>query len=156
MKLGKTFWTGGRSLRRLLVESAHGRLGVLICSEILEAAALSELSGRVELLVVPAWNQDTPSFEYIVHAAASMLVHSFVCVANDATSSDSRIAAPVKEPRHERDWCRLVHRGATQVIWGDLPIDELRRVHEGGPSNGFMSVATGREYRPLPPDWNGA
>ncbi len=137
---------------RLVVESAHGRLGVLICSEILEAPALSTLAGQVELLLVPAWNHDTPSFEYVVHAAASMLVHTFVCVANDAEASDSRIAAPVKEPRHERDWCRLVHRGETQVIWGDLPVGELRRIHEPEIFAAYLPPAP-REYRPLPPGW---
>lgn len=70
-----------RSMRRLTVESEHGRLGVLICSEILEADALSDLRWSIELLVVPAWNDDTPSFDHMVNSAASLLVHSFVGVA---------------------------------------------------------------------------
>src|SRR5262249_13105643 len=116
--------------------------------EILEATALSVLSGHIELLLVPSWNGDTASFDYISHATASLLVHAFVCVANNAEASDSRIVGPIKEPRHEREWCRLVHRGENQVLWGDLPIGELRLIHNG---RGFP--VPDRDYRPLPPGW---
>lgn len=157
--LGRKFVSGMQTMRRLIVESAHGRLGVLICSEILEASALFALSGHVELLLVPAWNDDTPSFEHVAHAAASLLVHSFICVANNAEASDSRIVAPIKEPRHERDWCRLVHRRENQVIWGDLPVAELRSVHDGAGSRDSGSATDERRrrrtYRPLPPGWRG-
>jgi hypothetical protein len=136
------------STRRLVVESAHGRIGVLICSEILEADALSSLRARIELLLVPAWNPDTPSFEHLIHSVSSLLVHAFVAVANNAEGSDTRIVAPVKEPRHERDWCRLIHRGENQIIWDDLPIAELRAIHEQRDA-----PTDRRKYRPLPPGW---
>jgi hypothetical protein len=156
-RLGKRLRPPSPSFRRLIVESEQGRIGVLICSEMLEAAALATLAGRVEVILVPAWNDDTPSFEHAVHTVASLVVHSFVCVANNAEASDSRIVAPIKEPRHERDWCRLVHRGETQVIWGDLPIAELRRVHDqfDADSEEVRRNRRGmnREYRPLPPGW---
>lgn len=148
-KLGTTFSVSRRPPPRLVVESGHGRLGVLICSEILESTALADLSGYLELLLVPAWNHDTASFEHVVHAAASLLVHSFICVANNAEGSDTRIVTPIKDPRYEREWCRLVHPGANQVIWGDLPVAELRRLHDFGTAGTDVP----RQYRPLPPDW---
>jgi len=148
-------------LARLKVTSIHGRIGVLICSEILEVDALESMTQAIELLIVPSWNEDTPSFDHVAHAAASLLVHSFVCIANNAEASDSRIVAPVKEPRHEREWCRLVHRGENQVIWGDLPIAELRNAHSGGGSTVAREDTEKpkkkskkeRVYRPLPPQW---
>jgi hypothetical protein len=157
--LGKRFPVFPRMIRRLVVESAMGRVGVLICSELLETAALAAISGHVELLAVPAWNDDTPSFEHVAHAAAGMLVHSFVCIANNAEASDSRITAPIGSPRWERDWCRLIHRGETQVIWGDLPVAELRAIHEAptigaSPASAADVQSRKRKYRPMPPGWN--
>jgi len=148
------FLSDDEQMRRLIVESAHCRMSVLICSELFEAAPLSEVSGHVELLLVPCWNRDTPSFDHLAHATASLLVHAFVCVANNAEASDSRIVAPIKEPRREREWCRLIHREENQIVWGDLPVAELRRVHEGiEPVDSGLPPEVRREYRPLPPGW---
>jgi predicted amidohydrolase len=148
--LGVSFRSPPAGHRRLVIDSAVGRLGVLICSELLESSALSALTGHVEMVLVPAWNDDTSSFNHLTHAAASALVHAFVGVANNAEASDSRVVAPIKEPRHERDWCRLIQRGESRVVWGDLPVAELRSLHE---SNGVADPANERIYRPLPPDW---
>ncbi len=154
--------TAGRSFPeatrapRFVVDGPYGRLGVLICSELLEAAALAALSGGIELLCVPAWNDDTGSFDHAAHAAASALVHSFVCVSNNAEASDSRVVGPVREPRHERDWCRVIHRGESRVVWADLPIEHLRRFHNDDQANADgVSEATkdSRTFRPLPPGW---
>jgi predicted amidohydrolase len=152
-RLGKRLAPAG-GLRRLIVDSAHGRIGVLICSEILEADALATLSGYVEVVLVPAWNDDTTSFEHVLHAAA-LMVHAFVCIANNAEASDSRIVAPIKTPRYERDWCRLVHRKENQIVWGDLPTHALRRLHDGRTSGAPSSrkLFAPREFRPLPPGW---
>jgi len=152
-KLGAGF-AAPSATQRLVVRSSHGRIGVLICSEILESAALASLTGRIEVLLVPAWNPDTGTFEHVTHAAASMLVHCFVAVANNAEASDSRIVSPVAAPRHLREWARIIHRGQSRVIWGDLPVGTLRAVHEGtapaGPANQKQKAMT---YRPLPPGW---
>lgn len=155
-RLGQKFSVQPREEHRLLVNSVHGRIGVLICSEILQASALATLAGAIELLLVPAWNDDTPSFEHVAHSA-SLLVHAFVGIANNAEASDSRIVAPIKEPRHERDWCRLIQRGESQIVWGDLPTAELLELHRQGPAQAAAhdkrpAEPTPRQYRPLPPD----
>lgn len=134
---------------RLVVKSREGRLGVLICSEILEADALADMMGRVELLVVPAWNEDTGSFDYVANAAAGLLVHAFVCIANNAKGSDTRVVAPIKDPRYEREWCRVVHRGECRAIWAELPVADLRSFHDGHP----IASGSKRRFRPLPPGW---
>jgi hypothetical protein len=133
--------------QRIIVESDAGRASVLICSEMLEAPALAALRGKVELLFVPAWNSDTGSFDHVSHAVSSLLLHAFVCIANNAEGSDTRIVAPVKHPRHLREWCRIVLRSATQVIWGDLPVKLLRDIHDRKATGGNI------EFRPLPPGW---
>jgi hypothetical protein len=147
-KLGVAF-AGAAGSGRFVVESQHGRIAVLVCSEILEASALANLTGRIELLAVPAWNVDTGTFEHVAHAAASMLVHTFVAVANNAESSDSRVVSPVSEPRHLREWARIIHRGHSRVIWGDLPIGALREMHDGAAAPLSAPVT----FRPLPPGW---
>lgn len=148
-KAGLTLATPQRPGRRLVVHSREGRIAVLICSELLEADALADLVGRVELLVVPAWNPDTSSFDYVANAAAGLLVHAFVCIANNAEASDSRVVAPIKEPRFEREWCRIVHRKECRAIWAELPVGELRAFHDGV----ACPPPSTRVFRPLPPGW---
>jgi hypothetical protein len=138
---------------RIIVDSSMGRIGVLICSELFETPALAALRGQIELLLVPSWNQDTPSFDHLSHSASSLLLHAFVCIANNAEASDSRIVAPISAPRFEREWCRLVHRKEPGVIWGDLPIEELRVCHAAPPAAPSHSGNQDREFRPLPPGW---
>jgi predicted amidohydrolase len=155
-KLGLRFKPAPESMRRLIVASSHGRLGVLICSELLDVQALAELFGQTELILVPAWNEDTSSFEHAAHASASLYLHSFVCVANDSVASDSRIVAPIKEPRHEREWSRLIHRHEDRIIWGDLPLHTLTELHRHSILQTHQPGKDGgRIFRPLPPAWPG-
>lgn len=144
---GLTFQTGASEPRQV-IQSAHGRLSVLICSELLEAPALADLRGELELLVVPAWNDDTSTFDHVTHAVSSMLMHAFVAVSNNAEASDSRIVAPISKPRHLRESARIVQRGHSRVIWADLPIRSLMSFHTGAPE-GKSKI----EFRPLPPGW---
>lgn len=156
-KHGVEFYDPVGTNQRLVVHSPHGRLGVLICSEILEARALAALRGSIELLLVPAWNDDTGSFDHVANSTSSLLVHAFVCIANNAEASDSRIVGPMGAPRHEREWCRLVHRDENQVIWGDLPVEELEKLHREAPAPPTKyeePKPPRRKFRPLPPGWN--
>lgn len=145
--LGLSF-AGGPFAPRQIVHSAHGRLSVLICSELLEAPALADLRGHLELLVVPAWNDDTGTFDHVTHTVSSMLVHAYVAVANNAEASDSRIVAPMYKPRHLREAARIIQRGYSRVIWDDVPMEALHAFHTAGrqPSGAI-------EFRPLPPGW---
>lgn len=150
--LKKLFGKPPSKLRRLVVGMGASRLSVLICSEILETTALASLTQRIELLVVPAWNDDTTTFDHTAQSA-SLLVHAFVAIANNAEASDARIVAPIKEPRYEREWCRLIHRDETQIVWGDLPVGELREAHETRRLAFPHPRVKQRVYRPLPPQW---
>lgn len=150
---GRQQFSGGTIGRRLVVDSRYGRLGVLICSELLEAQALADLVGHIELLAVPAWNPDTASFDYVANAAAGLLVHTFVAIANNAEASDSRILTPIKTPRWEREWCRIIHRNESRAVWADVPLGQLRQVHRGGARTFTDPDGQKRKFRPLPPAW---
>lgn len=122
---GFQFATRGEDDRFVVVSSEHGRFLALICSELLEVDTRAEVLRRgVELVLVPAWNTDTTSFEYLVHAAALEL-HGFIAVANNGTYSDCRIRGPYAVS-WQRDVCRLISRGENEVVSADVPIEHLR------------------------------
>ncbi|MBS2020808.1 MAG: hypothetical protein JST92_00235 [Deltaproteobacteria bacterium] len=147
--LGSRFLGPSPRHRRQIVDTDVGRLAVLICSELFEVDALADVRGQMEYIVVPAWNEDTNSYDHLAHAVSNLLTHAFVCIANNASYSDARIVAPVKEPRYQREWCRLILRNEGAVVWGDLPIEDLRRVHERKTRTQAKPI-----YRPLPPGWD--
>lgn len=140
---------------RTTVHSPYGRLSTLICSELLEPQALSGLLGRVELVVVPAWNRDTQSYDHMLKSAG-LLVHAYIAVANNGHYSDCRAWAPIKEPPWWREVCRLIQRDADEVVWEDIATEHLRQFHQGrtSPSSAPPPPRPPRlEWRPLPPSW---
>lgn len=139
--------------RRLIVASRVGEITVLVCSELLETGLLRTVGGLAQLIAVPAWNDDIGAFDHLSNAAASLLLHAFVCIANNAEASDSRIVTPISNPRFEREWCRVVHRNENRVIWADLPVAELTAVHKSPPVNPRRLAPVARVFRPLPPGW---
>ena len=134
-----------RGRRRTVVGSRYGNFSVLICSELIEARRVADLVGRVELLVVPAWNRDTSSFEHLIQSAGLQL-HAIVALANIGIYSDCRAWAPRSE-RWERDLCRLIERGRDATVAVRVPLSSLQRfhlAHEDG---------RGAEWQRLPPGW---
>nr|WP_254626648.1 reverse transcriptase domain-containing protein [Myxococcus sp. CA039A] len=123
-KAGFSFSTRSRERRFTVLDCEHGRFLPLICSELLEVDTRSELLGRIDLLLVPAWNQDTASFEHLVHSSALEL-HCFVGVANNGIFSDCRARGPYAEP-WRREASRLISRGENETVVAELPIDLLR------------------------------
>ena len=134
----------GQSSRRIVVQSPYGNLAVLICSELLEAAKISDLMGRAEVIAVPAWNRDTASYDHLIQTVGLQL-HAIVAVANNGNYSDSRVWAP-REIRWERDLCRLIERQANGIVGVTIPLASLRSFHGQG-SKGE------KEWKPLPPRW---
>lgn len=130
------------SLPRTVVKSAWGSLSVLICSELIEARRVADLLGRVDVVLCPAWNPDTSSYDHLIQSAGFQL-HSIIAIANNGHYSDCRAWAPRSE-RWERDLCRLIARDVDDVVYVDIPLEELVSFHEGNPVKG---------WRPLPPDW---
>lgn len=145
---GVAFASNVTASPRAVVESPYGRFSVLICSELLEAEEVADLAGRVELVIVPASNQDTATFDEAIRGAGR-LMHSYVALANNRRFSDSRVWAPEK-PRWREEAVRVVDREGDAVVRVTLPLGSLRRYHEWQ-----LSVTPGskREWHPLPPGW---
>jgi hypothetical protein len=110
----------------------HGRFAPLICSELLEIESRAQLLGRVDIVMVPAWNRDLPSFEYLLQAT-TLDLHSFVAIANNGIYSDCRVRGPYRED-WRRDACRLLSRGENEIVVANIPVDRLRdyRAHPRG------------------------
>jgi hypothetical protein len=120
---------------------------VLICSELLDVRARGSLLGRIDLLAVPAWNQDTATFDHTIQTANDL--HCFVAVANNALYSDSRVQVPSEE-RHERDACRLISRAEESVIAVVISPDELRKFQLASLANPSAKVDG---FKPIPPGY---
>jgi len=126
---------------RTVVRSIYGDISILICSELLEATRVSELLGRVEMVLVPSWNPDTSSYEHLIQSAGLHL-NAIVAIANNGHYSDCRAWAPI-ETRWRRDLCRLIERDVDSIVTVEVPLAALRGFRSG--------QADG--WRPLPPEW---
>lgn len=130
------------SVRRTVIKSAWGSMSVLICSELIEARRVADLVGRVDVVLCPAWNTDTSSYDHLIQSTGFQM-HSIIAIANNGHYSDCRAWAPRSE-RWERDLCRLIERDVDDIVYVDIPLAELVAFHRG-------SLAKG--WKPLPPDW---
>jgi len=127
---------------RTVVRSPWGAFSVLICSELIEARRVADLLGRVDVVLCPAWNTDSSSYDYLIQSAGFQL-HSIIAIANNGQFSDCRAWAP-RVARWERDLCRLIERDVDDIVHVDIPLISLVAFHAGQPVEG---------WRPLPPDW---
>ena len=143
VRFDPTLTTGVRS--RTVVGSRYGDFSVLICSELIETRRVADLLRRVELVVVPAWNRDTASFEHLIQSTGLQL-HAIIALANNGLFSDCRAWAPRSE-RWERDLCRLIERGHDATVSVRIPLSSLQRFHLTNP------VGRDPEWQRLPPDW---
>ena len=127
---------------RTVVKSPWGAFSVLICSELIEARRVSDLLGRVNVVLCPAWNKDTSSYDHLIQSVGFQL-HSIIAIANNGHYSDCRAWAPRTE-RWQRDLCRLVERNVDDVVHVNIPLTSLVAFHAGSPDDA---------WRPLPPEW---
>ncbi|MCL4761453.1 MAG: hypothetical protein KJ018_06645 [Burkholderiales bacterium] len=164
-----------KQLARTVVRSAWGDLSVLICSELIEARRVADLLGRVNVVLCPAWNTDTASYDHFIQSVGFEL-HSIIAIANNGHYSDCRAWAPHTQ-RWERDLCRLIERDVNDVVYVDVPLASLVAFHEGSKQAkdkyGRLREALDRRdlkvaraalkkltdelpgaWRPLPPDWS--
>jgi predicted amidohydrolase len=145
------FSTRATERRFIVLHSEHGRFLPLICSELLEVDARSELLGRIDLLLVPAWNKDITSFESLVHSTALEL-HCFVGVANNGNYSDCRVRGPYSDA-WKREASRLISRGNDETVVAELPVG-LLRMYRSDPVFYEEQRKTQRDWpawKPMPP-----
>ncbi len=147
--------------RQMVVRTSWGSFSVLICSELIEATRVAALFGKAELILCPAWNTDTASYDHLVQSVGFQL-HAIVAIANNGYYSDCRAWAPYSE-RWRRDLCRLIERDVNDTVHVDLPMKKLIAFHD---DELFEPTAEERrkckgsgcepkkpEWRPLPPGW---
>lgn len=151
-----TFPPAPKSARpRTVVKSPWGSLSVLICSELIETRRVADLLGRADVVLCPAWNQDTSSYDHLIQSAGFQL-HSIIAIANNGHYSDCRAWAP-RSVRWQRDLCRLIERDVDDVVHVDIPLSSLMAFHAGIPPPDAPATTKGQkgatEWRPLPPDW---
>lgn len=163
-----------RSSSRTVVKSPWGSMSVLICSELIEARRIADLVGRADVVLCPAWNIDTSSYDHLVQSAGFQL-HAIIAIANNGHYSDCRAWAPRAE-RWERDLCRLVERDVDDVVHVEIPLASLVAFHRGSKQAKDryarlrdaldrrdtkaaraalrkLTAALPGAWRPLPPDW---
>ncbi|WP_165831544.1 RNA-directed DNA polymerase [Abyssibacter profundi] len=137
---------------RVVVDSPWGRLSVLICSELIETRLVSELLGRANLVLCPAWNRDTASYDHLIQTVGFQL-HAIIAVANNGHYSDCRAWAP-RFKRWERDLCRQIERDVSDVVFVDLPLESLVKFHASADrATTVLQDSSITGWRPLPPDW---
>lgn len=131
-----------------LVNTDWGAVSILICSELLDVNLRAGLLGRLDILVVPAWNPDTTTFDHTIQTTANDL-HCYVAVANNAKYSDSRLQVPA-DKRHERDGCRLISRADDDVIAVEVSAEQLRQFQLQSLADPLVKRP---KYKPLPPGY---
>ena len=162
------------NVARTVVKAPWGALSVLICSELIEARRVADLLGRADVVLCPAWNTDTSSYDHLVQSVGFQL-HAIIAVANNGHYSDCRAWAPLGE-RWERDLCRLIERDVNDVVHVDIPLASLVAFHAGSKQakDRYARLRTALErgdqkaaraalkkltedltgkWKPLPPDW---
>jgi hypothetical protein len=123
----------------------HGNLffSILICSELTNIAYRSFLRGKIDVLFVPAWNQDLETFNALVESAA-LDVHCYVVECNDRAYGDTRIRCP-----HKDSWARDILRtkgGACDyLVTAIIDVELLRRFQSSydSPSKPFKPIPDG-------------
>lgn len=161
--------------RRTVIHSGWGSFSVLVCSELIEARRVADLLGRAQVVLCPAWNPDTASYDHLIQSVGFQL-HAVIAIANNGHYSDCRAWAPRTE-RWERDLCRLIERDVDDIVHVDIPVASLSAFQSGEEQakdiyRQLRAALVNRRYaearrelarltkqlpglwRPLPPDWS--
>lgn len=103
-RFGKS-WASTPSARKSVYRHKGFYFGVMVCSELQNSKARVNLQGKIDALMVLAWNQDLDTFSALVEAAA-LDVHSYIVLVNNRKYGDSRVRSPAKES-FRRDLARV-------------------------------------------------
>lgn len=151
-KLGLAYPPVSSEPSRAVVRTTWGRFSTLICSELIETRQVSDLLGRAEIVICPAWNPDTSSYDHLIQSVGFQL-HAIIAIANNGHYSDCRAWAPLTV-RWRRDLCRLIERDVDDVVYCSVPLQSLRTFHDlGEPVDEESAKHVRSQWRPLPPYW---
>ena len=144
--MGKNFVT--HKIFPMVVSTDFGAVSTLICSELLDVRLRGSLLGRIDLLVVPAWNQDGVTFDHTIRTAANDL-HCFAAISNNAHFSDCRLHVPHEE-HYLREVCRLISRDEDGIIAVSISPNALRTFQLASLADPQAEVGG---FKPLPPGY---
>ncbi len=103
-RFGKT-WASTPSTRKPVYRHNGFYFGVMVCSELQNSKARVNLQGKVDSLMVLAWNKDLDTFSALIEAAA-LDVHAYTVLVNNRKYGDSRVRSPAKKS-FRRDLARV-------------------------------------------------
>ena len=115
---------------------------ILICSDLTDIRLRTKLRGCIDLLCVPAWNQDVKTFNALITSSAHDL-HSYVALCNNGEYGDTRIRVP-SVMDYARDVVQL--KGGDNDYWvvASVNANAIRRFHAKCPA------PEDPKFKPLP------
>ncbi len=122
--------------------------GVMVCSELQNSKARVDFQGKIDALMVLAWNQDLETFSALVESAA-LDIHAYTILVNNRKYGDSRVRSPDKES-FKRDLARVRGGKNDFCVSVELDISKLRAFQSRAkrwpsPSDPFKPVPEGFE-----------
>jgi len=118
--------------------------GVMICSELQNAKSRMKYQGKVDALMLLAWNKDLDTFSALVESAA-LDIHAYTILVNNREYGDSRVRSPAKES-FQRDLARLKGGDNDYCVAVTLDIEKLRAFQ----SRAKRWAEKGDPFKPLP------
>lgn len=94
-RFGKT-WASTPSRKKPVYRHNGFYFGVMVCSELQNSKARVSLQGKIDALMVLAWNQDLDTFSALIESAA-LDIHAYTVLVNNRKYGDSRVRSPAKE-----------------------------------------------------------
>ncbi|PLS23574.1 RNA-directed DNA polymerase [Neptunicoccus cionae] len=131
-----------------IIQHGKFRFAILVCSELTNISHRAELSGNIDALFVPEWNQDTETFNALVESAALDLP-AYIIQCNDRQYGDSRIRAPYKD-NWKRDLLRVKGGVSDYCVIGEIDVESLRQFQSShrSPNLPYKPVPDGFEISP--------
>jgi hypothetical protein len=114
---------------------------VLVCSELTNISYRANLSGGIDVLFVPAWNQDLTTFSALAESSALDL-HCYVAIANNRKYGDSRLRGPYSDD-WRRDIVRIRGGIHDYVAVGTVDVSGLRAFQSN-------HISPKEPYKPMP------
>jgi len=117
------------------------------CFELADITHRSLFRSKLDFLVAPEWNPDTPYFSNIVEST-SRDIHCYFVQSNTSQFGDSRVTKPGRTV--DRDLVRISGGKNTVLVVEDLEIERLRDFQY----KGIVQQKEDSYFKPAPPDFN--
>lgn len=137
-------WESFPKLKKPVYDHNGLNFGIMICSELQNSKQRTAFQGKIDALMVLAWNRDLDTFSALVEASA-LDIHSYIILVNNRMYGDSRVRSPAKESFH-RDLARVQGGENDYCISVQIDIAKLRAFQ----SRAKRWPTGGAFYKPVP------